>query len=331
MKRYVLAFIPFIIISLCENAHAEDVIVYVRDSLHQGLKKDLAPLLKKRFKHKIIFKAYQGQALIHRLKREKKNPHAHIVLGLEHNFASQDLELIDALSRFQGDLPPFDDVIQALNTSDLKLIPFCYSYFAFLTHTDQNKASIKSFDDFLNTNESVIIPDPRTSDIGFGFLLWAYQVYGDKHLDLWRRLKPRILTMPKGWQASYMLFLNKEASYVISYTTSELAHKTKGDTSLQALYFDEGHSLQIWSMALTKKGEASKDAADVVSYLMSSEVQSLLPENLWSYPAFKVELPPIFKEFRRPKALVPPSISPQKREKLIAEWLTVMMNRNTHD
>lgn len=331
MKRYVLTFISFIILSMCQNAKAEDVVIYVRDSLHQGLKKDLAPLLKTQFNHKIIFKAYQGQALIHRLKREKRNQTAHIVLGLEHNFASQDSDLMDVLSRFPGNVPPLDQALQELNTPDLKLIPFCYSYFAFLAHVDQNKSPIETFDDFLNTTGSVIIPDPRTSDIGFGFLLWVYQVYGDKHLEIWQRLKPRILTMPKGWQASYMLFLNKEASFVISYTTSELAHKTKGDTSLHALYFNEGHSLQIWSMALTKKGETSKEAVDVASYLMSAEVQSLLPEKIWSYPAFKVEVSPAFKRFRRPKALIPPSISPQKREKLIAEWLTVMMNHNAHD
>jgi thiamine transport system substrate-binding protein len=331
MKRYVLAFILFVIIGSLHNAHAEDVVVYIRDSLHQGLKKDLAPLLKKKFKHKVIFKAYIGQALIHRLKREKKNPTAHIVLGFEHNFASQDSDLMDALSHFPGEIPPFENALKELNTPDLKLIPFCYSYFAFMTHVDKNKSPIKSFDDFLNSTDSVIIPDPRTSDIGFGFLLWAYQVYGDKHLDLWRRLKPRILTMPKGWQASYMLFLNKEASHVISYTTSELAHKIKGDASLQALYFSEGHGLQIWSLALTKKGAENKNAVDVASYLMSSEVQILLPEKLWSYPAFKVELPHIFKDFRRPQALVPPSISPQKRAELIAAWLTVMMDNNAHD
>ena len=57
-----------------------------------------------------------------------------------------------------------------------------------------------------------------------GLLLWIKSVYGDKAIDYWRELQPKILTVTKGWSEAYALFLDGEADMVLSYTTSPAYH-----------------------------------------------------------------------------------------------------------
>ena len=52
-----------------------------------------------------------------------------------------------------------------------------------------------------------MIEDPRTSTPGLGLLLWVRELYGDRAPEAWQKLKPRILTVSKGWSEAYGLFL----------------------------------------------------------------------------------------------------------------------------
>ena len=45
-----------------------------------------------------------------------------------------------------------------------------------------------------------------------------------RRADVWRKLKPRILTVSKSWDEAYGLFLKGEAPLVLSYTTSPAYH-----------------------------------------------------------------------------------------------------------
>ena len=326
MKKLTVLLCLIYSLNLSHLAWGEDVVVYMRDSLYQGLKKDLVPLLKNKFNAKIILKPFQGHVLIRKLKHEKDHQKVDLIVGLENNFAAEDDTLLETLGLYPHALPHFQEEIKASQPSlKGKLIPFCYSYLAFLKHHPSGKKKIESMEEFITQEFSLVIPDPRTSDVGFGFLLWIYQLFGADHLEVWKRLKPRIVTFPKGWQASYMLFINQEAQSVISYTTSELAHDNRPHSSVTSLHMKEGHAIQIWSLALSKKGAKNKTALEVAAYFLSKDIQTLIPENIWSYPALTLPLPPSFERIKRPKALIPLPLSPQDREKLIAEWLSVMM------
>lgn len=328
-KKSIVAITLLCIYATATPLRAQDVIVYMRDSLYQGLKKDLIPLLNKNFKDRIIVKPFQGQALIQRLKHEKNHQKADLVVGFENNFAENDPSLMATLAPFVGDIPPLeDDLAPALRDKNPRLIPFCYSYFAFLAHDTTYQSQIKSLEDFITSPITTIIPDPRTSDVGFGFLLWMHSLYGDRHREMWKKLKKKVITFPKGWQASYMLFLKNQAESTISYTTSELAHATKKQTPVKALFMRDGHAVQIWSLALTHRGAQNATAVKLAQFLLTPPIQSLIPEALWSYPSIKIKLPPAFENLQRPKALIPQPISPEQREELLAIWMDVMMTEN---
>ncbi|MGN6670423.1 MAG: thiamine ABC transporter substrate-binding protein [Candidatus Nucleicultricaceae bacterium] len=326
MKKSIVALTLLYVYGAATPLRAQEVVVYMRDSLYQGLKKDLIPLLNKNFKDRIIVKPFQGQALIQRLKHEKNQQKADLVVGFENNFAENDPSLMATLAPFVGDIPSLeDDLAPALREKHPSLIPFCYSYFAFLVHDATYQSQIKSLEDFIASPITTIIPDPRTSDVGFGFLLWMHSLYGDRHREMWKKLKKKVITFPKGWQASYMLFLKNQAESTISYTTSELAHATKKQTHIKALFMQDGHAVQIWSLALTHRGAQNATAVKLAQFFLNTSVQSMIPEALWSYPAIKIKLSPVFEKLQRPKALIPPPISPEQREKLLATWMDVMM------
>ena len=89
-----------------------------------------------------------------------------------------------------------------------------------------------------------MIEDPRTSAPGLGFLLWMREVYGDGAPAAWRRLRPRIVTIAKGWSEAYGLFLKGEADMVLSYSTSPAYHVgAEKKTNYKAAPFAEGHYL----------------------------------------------------------------------------------------
>ena len=132
--------------------------------------------------------------------------------------------------------------------NDPVFLPFDYGYFSFVYNSEKVKSAPKSFDDLLNMPEDfkIVIQDPRSSTPGLGLMLWIKEIYGDKAADVWKKLKPRILTITKGWSEAYGLFLEGEADMVLSYTTSPAYHLiAEEDSSKAAASFDEGHYMQI--------------------------------------------------------------------------------------
>ena len=56
-------------------------------------------------------------------------------------------------------------------------------------------------------------------------MLWIKAAYGDKAADIWKGLKPHIVTMAQSWDDAYNgIFLKGEADMVLSYTTSPAYH-----------------------------------------------------------------------------------------------------------
>ena len=92
-------------------------------------------------------------------------------------------------------------------------MPYDFGYFAFVWDTHQLKNPPESLADLVGGGgkEKILIEDPRSSTPGLGLLLWIKQVYGDRAADVWRQLRPRILTVSKSWDEAYGLFLKGEA------------------------------------------------------------------------------------------------------------------------
>ena len=131
-----------------------------------------------------------------------------------------------------------------------------------------------------------MIEDPRTSTPGLGLLLWIKEVYGDEAGEAWTKLKPRILTVSKGWSEAYGLFPEGEAPMVLSYTTSPAYHIIAEKTDKYAAApFAEGHYMQV-EVAGRIAGSPQQRSRRQVPRLhdLARRSRTRSPTTNWMYP-----------------------------------------------
>lgn len=261
-----------------------------------------------------------------RLRLEGDQTKADVLLGLDVNVAG------DALA--SGLFAPHGQDLSGLALpiawDDPVLAPFDWGHFAFVYDTRRMSAPPRSFEELAALPEEVkiVIQDPRSSTPGLGLLMWVRAVYGDAAPDYWRRLKPHILTVTKGWWDAYSLFLKGEADMVLSYTTSPAYHEVvEGERFIKAAAFDEGHYLQMELAAVTRASKQPDLARAFIAYLLDEEAQSAIPTTNWMYPVNpKARVPMAFLGLVRPARTLAFSAeeAAANRKAWIDEWLAVM-------
>ncbi|MEQ8295106.1 MAG: thiamine ABC transporter substrate binding subunit [Nitratireductor sp.] len=268
-----------------------------------------------------------GVALLNRLRLEGASGKADIVLGLDTNL------VVDA--KQTGLFAPHG--IDTGNVSvpggwaDEIFVPYDYGYFAIVYDSEAIQdppASLKALVEG-DSEDKIVIQDPRTSTPGLGLLLWVKSVYGEDAAAAWEKLAERVLTVTPGWSEAYGLFTSGEAPMVLSYTTSPAYHMIAEDTDrYQAAAFAEGHYLQIEIAGLTQKGAENPRARAFLSFMTGPAFQDVIPETNWMFPAGKTEKPldPAFDKLVQPQEslLFSPEEVAENRDAWVDEWLAVM-------
>ena len=268
-----------------------------------------------------------GVALLTRLRLEGEHTKADIVLGLDTNLVAE--------ARATGLLAPhrvdLSSLVLPMAWEDETFVPYDYGYFAFVYDKTRLANPPLSLDALINgpADEKIIVQDPRTSTPGLGLLLWMRKVYGDGAGDAWRKLEPRILTVTKGWSEAYGLFLEGEASLVLSYTTSPAYHRiAESDERFAASVFEEGHYLQV-EVAAKLAGTDNPELADrFLAFVVSEGFQRHVPTGNWMYPVIELEAglpmgfdPPVSSA----KTLsIPPHEVFEHRREWVTDWLEAM-------
>ncbi|MDR2135259.1 MAG: thiamine ABC transporter substrate-binding protein [Treponema sp.] len=234
--------------------------------------------------------------LLARLLLEKEDARADIILGLDQNMASRALAsgLLEAYKPAGAEGVRPELVIDP----NWSLIPFDYSYFAFVYDSETLPRPPASLEEL--TGESyagkIILMDPRSSSPGLGFFGWVRAVYGPLWQDYWRRLSPSILTISDGWSGGYGLFTNGEAPLVLSYTTSPPYHLEYEETErYKAAIFDGGHPIQVELAGLLRAAKNKDNARAFLDYMLSPAFQALIPQGNWMYPVIDIPLPDSFR------------------------------------
>ena len=261
--------------------------------------------------------------ILRKIQLEEKNPKADVVLGLDTNIA----EIARNTGLFSDHGADTAKLALPVAWSDAQFLPFDYGYFAFVYNSEKLSSPPRSFTDIATTpdNFKIIIQDPRSATPGLGLLLWIKQAYPSQAADIWRGLAPKILTITKGWSEAYGLFLKGEADMVLSYTTSPAYHIiAESDQRYRAAPFNEGHYMQIETGAVLKSSKHQKLAQRFMQFMISNEVQGLIPETNWMLPVIKLPggLNPVFQGLHVPKVSLLKSGADvaNNRKKWIAEW-----------
>ena len=261
-----------------------------------------------------------------RIRLEGASSKADILLGLDVNLAGE--------ARSTGLFVPHGVALGELATpvawDDPLFAPFDWGHFAFVYDSRRTATLPASFEELMAAPDDlkIVIQDPRSATPGLGLLMWVRAVYGDAAPEAWRRLKPKILTVTKGWWDSYSLFLKGEADMVLSYTTSPAYHAVvEGETFIKAALFAEGHYLQMELAAVTASSAHPELARQFIAYLLGEAAQSAIPTTNWMFPVNRhAELPDAFGDLIQPERTLAFSAAEAQanRKAWIAEWLAVM-------
>lgn len=265
-----------------------------------------------------------GVAVINRLRFEGTSTQADLVLGFDTSLMA-DAMATGLFAHHGADLSALG---LPMEWADEHFVPFDYGYFAFVYDTQaiaQPPTSLAALIEG-DSDQPIVIQDPRTSTPGLGLMLWMKAVYGEQAGEKWQQLSQRILTVTPGWSEAYGLFTAGETPIVLSYTTSPAYHMVvEGEERYQAMAFEEGHYMQIELAGVIEASPEADLARDFLAFLISPQAQAILPVTNWMLPvAPSAEaLPEPFERLVEPQRalLLDPQLVAQQRAAWVAEWL----------
>lgn len=289
---------------LATTVSAADLTVYTYDSFMSewGPGPKLEQAFEKQCSCDIEFvTAEDGVSILNRLRIEKDKTKADVLLGLDNGL----IEEARATGMIQPHQQPTAALKDDLNWNDKDFMPYDYGYFSFVYDSNKISQPVSSLKELVESDASVIYQDPRTSTPGQGMMLWMKAVYGDDSANAWKTLAQHTVTVTKGWWEAYSMFLQGDADYVLSYSTSPAYHLVAEEKDqYKAALFSEGHVTQVEVAAITTTSSNPELARKFVGFLTSQEAQQILPVTNWMLPVIdNVELPAAFDTLIQPSTI----------------------------
>lgn len=317
----------------CLSAVAEPLTVYTYDALTG--KDSLGELLQTEFKKKtgtdlkLIPFGSLGEAL-NQIVIEGESTKADFLLGVDNGFARRAIES-GLFSPIAGKF--FKKVDKDINLGSEKVfLPFDYSYLAFLFNNTSLKdksllnggMTLAAFMTSPRIQKKIVIPDPRTSSLGYLFFRWTTEIASGIALkELWGTFLANLFTVSPDWSGAYGMFMKGETDWVLSYTTSRAYHLEKEKkTHYDYILFDDGHVIQIEGLAQVKFSRKTKLNEAFIELIVSDKIQESIPTMQWMYPIRKsVSLPASFSSLSIPKVReIKTDLTEVQRKKLLKDW-----------
>ncbi|MBB6097136.1 thiamine transport system substrate-binding protein [Deinobacterium chartae] len=159
----------------------------------------------------------------------------------------------------------------------------------------------------------LVVPSAATSSPGQAFMLATFKHFGEaKALQFWADLRKNGLKVTRGWSDAYYTEFSKAGGsrpFVVSYATSPAAEVFYSEKKLTQsptanLFLPGSTFLQLEGVGVLKGAKQPALARKFVDFMLSREVQSSFPTELWVYPAREgVKLDPVFRYAQRPPAV----------------------------
>jgi thiamine transport system substrate-binding protein len=174
----------------------------------------------------------------------------------------------------------------------------------------------------------LVMEDPATSSPGLAYLLGTIAKFGDGWQDYWRALKANGMQVVSGWEEAYTQAFSGSSGkgprpIVVSYASSPSAElDDKGNPRTKAVL--DTCFRQVEYAGILNNAKHPEDAEKVMDFLLSTEFQSQVPEQMYVYPARKdVTLPEAWQKaapLPTAPAELPAKDIQQNRERWISEW-----------
>jgi thiamine transport system substrate-binding protein len=266
-----------------------------------------------------VMKLGDAGNVLSRIKLEKRNPKADVVIGLDQSLTVEAVknDLLMPYKPLNASKIENQDIIF---NQDFSVTPYDYGAIAIIYDPERLDTTPKSFEDLTEMDKSLIIQDPRSSSTGQAFLLWTIAVYGDDWKEFWKELKPAILTVTTGWTDSFSKFEAGEAPMMVSYATDgAYSYEYYESTKYKALIPEEGGYVQIEGAGIVNGTNNEELAKRFLEFLLMDEFQKEVPLNQWMFPVTNVELPESYEYALKPEKIL--TIESEEIADNLDKWL----------
>ncbi|MGL5203079.1 thiamine ABC transporter substrate-binding protein [Cetobacterium sp.] len=287
MKKSVLTGLFFM--SLV--SFGEEVVVYGPESM-KWIESSAGAIFKEKTGVDIKFIPIDG--LIPRMKLEKRNPKADIVVGLtDINYldAKKDSLIKNYKPKTASNIVNKDFIID----NEWSVTPIDYGMLALNYNYEKLNKDLKTFEELKTYSKELLVQDPR-GFTGEGFMLWTIAVYGENWLKFWEDLKPAILTTSSGWSDSFAKFSVGEGAIMSGYASSSLYFYQDGNGDKYKSYIpEEGGYVYIEGAALVNKKNIKESSQQFLDFILEPEFQKLALEKNYMFPVIDYKLPEDYK------------------------------------
>ncbi|MGL5175775.1 MAG: thiamine ABC transporter substrate-binding protein [Cetobacterium sp.] len=287
MKKSVLTGLFFM--SLV--SFGEEIVVYGPESM-KWIESSAGTIFKEKTGVDIKFIPIDG--LIPRMKLEKRNPKADIVVGLtDINYleAKKELLIKNYKPTTASNIVNKDFIID----SEWSVTPIDYGMLALNYNYEKLNRDLKTFEELKTYSKELLVQDPR-SFTGEGFMLWTIAVYGENWLKFWEDLKPAILTVSSGWSDSFAKFSVGEGAIMSGYASSSLYFYQDGNGEKYKSYIpEEGGYVYLEGAALVNKKNVKESSQKFLDFILEPEFQKLALEKNYMFPVIDYKLPEDYK------------------------------------
>lgn len=265
----------------------EEVVVYGPESM-KWIESSAGAIFKEKTGVDIKFIPIDG--LIPRMKLEKRNPKADIVVGLtDINYldAKKDSLIKNYKPKTASSIVNKDFIID----NEWSVTPIDYGMLALNYNYEKLNKDLKTFEELKTYSKELLVQDPR-GFTGEGFMLWTIAVYGENWLKFWEDLKPAILTTSSGWSDSFAKFSVGEGAIMSGYASSSLYFYQDGNGDKYKSYIpEEGGYVYIEGAALVNKKNIKESSQQFLDFILEPEFQKLALEKNYMFPVIDYKLP----------------------------------------
>ncbi|TAM04164.1 MAG: 2-aminoethylphosphonate ABC transporter substrate-binding protein [Paraburkholderia sp.] len=265
------------------SAHAADaVVLYTADGL-ENLYRDVLPAFEKKEGVKVNIVTAGSGEVVNRANVEKDSPKADVIVTLP-PFIQQAAQ--------NGLLQPYQSV-NYKNVPTIAKAPdgawatFVNNYFSFAINPEVVKNPPKTFADLLHPDYSgkVAYSNPATAGDGMAVIILTTSLMGeDKAFDYLKKLEQSARFHTKGTGYLDVLLSRNEIAVANGDLQMDLDDAANGGLSLKPIFLAadaSGHptTFQLpYAIGLIKSGPNQAEGKKLIDYLMSTEVQSKVPD-----------------------------------------------------
>lgn len=287
MKKILLGSL----IVIGSMAYGEEIVVYGPESM-KWIETSAGKIFKEKTGNDIKYIPITG--LVPRMKLEKRNPKADIVVGLTdiNYLQAKDENLISQYKpKTAGNIKKEAFIID----KEWYVTPMDYGMLALNYNYENLKIDLKSFEDIKKYKKELLVQDPR-GFTGEGFMLWTIAVYGDNWLEFWKSIKPSILTTTSGWSDSFAKFSVGEGNIMSGYASSSLYFYLDGNQNkFKSFIPEEGGYAYLEGAALVNKKDIKPESKEFLDFILEEDFQKLTLEKNYMFPVTEYKLPEDYK------------------------------------